>query len=146
MRTSVCVAVLCVLSVCAVRAQRFDARSARIARARIGEKHDSLGELSFDYDGEIVPADQSGRGVFQAERRRFLLRDAAAEAEAGAKIRQLGFRPGGYYGEPRLESFLLSHHHLVSPGLIDAVREDVLAFCGSARPRDDMTLMLVERA
>ena len=50
------------------------------------------------------------------------------------------------YGEPRLESFLLSHHHLVSPGLIDAVREDVLAFCGPARPRDDMTLMLVERA
>jgi serine phosphatase RsbU (regulator of sigma subunit) len=32
-----------------------------------------------------------------------------------------------------------------SPELIDAVRDDVLAFCGSARLRDDMTMMLVER-
>jgi len=49
------------------------------------------------------------------------------------------------YGEDRLEGYLLSHHHLRSPELIDAVREDVLAFCGSVRPHDDMTMMLVER-
>jgi phosphoserine phosphatase RsbU/P len=50
------------------------------------------------------------------------------------------------YGEPRLEAFLLSHHSLRSPELIDAVREDVLAFCGSVRPHDDMTMMVVERS
>ena len=27
----------------------------------------------------------------------------------------------------------------------DRAREDVLAFCGSARPRDDMTIMVVAR-
>jgi serine phosphatase RsbU (regulator of sigma subunit) len=50
------------------------------------------------------------------------------------------------YGEDRLEAFLLSRHALRSPDLIEAVREDVLAFCGSARPRDDMTMMVVERS
>jgi sigma-B regulation protein RsbU (phosphoserine phosphatase) len=49
------------------------------------------------------------------------------------------------YGEPRLESFLLARHALRSPDLIDAVRDDVLAFCGSVRLRDDMTMMAVER-
>jgi phosphoserine phosphatase RsbU/P len=50
------------------------------------------------------------------------------------------------YGEDRLQALLLSRHQLRSPELIDAVREDVLAFCGSARPRDDMTMMVVERS
>jgi len=49
------------------------------------------------------------------------------------------------YGEDRLQGLLVSNHRLRSPELIDAVREDVLAFCGAARPRDDMTMMLVER-
>lgn len=49
------------------------------------------------------------------------------------------------YGEERLETFLLSRHALRSPDLIDAVRDDVLAFSGSVRPRDDMTMMAVER-
>jgi superfamily II DNA or RNA helicase len=63
------------------------------------------GELSFDYDGVTVPADGGGRGVYQADRRRFLLRDAAAEADAAEKLRQLGFRPGHtYYNQkPELE-------------------------------------------
>ena len=30
-------------------------------------------------------------------------------------------------------------------GFIESVREDVLAFCGNMRPRDDMTMMLVAR-
>ena len=49
------------------------------------------------------------------------------------------------YGEERLETFLLSRHALRSTDLIDAVRDDVLAFSGSVRPRDDMTMMAVER-
>src|SRR5262249_40646925 len=59
------------------------------------------GELSFDYEGTVVPANQAGRGVYQAESRRLLLRDRAAEQEAAAKLQQLGFRPGrNYYGQP----------------------------------------------
>ncbi|PYQ14340.1 MAG: hypothetical protein DMF80_12880 [Acidobacteria bacterium] len=50
------------------------------------------------------------------------------------------------YGEERLEGLLLSRRPLRSPDLIDAVRDDVLSFCGSARPRDDMTMMVVERS
>jgi sigma-B regulation protein RsbU (phosphoserine phosphatase) len=49
------------------------------------------------------------------------------------------------YGEARLESFLLGHHALRSPELIEAVRDDVLGFCDRVRPRDDMTMMVVER-
>jgi sigma-B regulation protein RsbU (phosphoserine phosphatase) len=49
------------------------------------------------------------------------------------------------YGEERLEAFLKENAGLPHPRLIDAVREDVLSFCGPARPRDDMTLMVVGR-
>jgi sigma-B regulation protein RsbU (phosphoserine phosphatase) len=49
------------------------------------------------------------------------------------------------YGEERLEAFLLGHPRLPHRDLIEAVREDVLAFCGPVRPRDDMTLMVVGR-
>jgi len=49
------------------------------------------------------------------------------------------------YCDERLESLLLSSHALRCPDLLDAVRDDVLAFCGSVRPRDDMTMMVVQR-
>jgi hypothetical protein len=63
------------------------------------------GELSFAYEGTVVPAEEKGRGVYQAERRRLVLRDAAAEAGAAEKLRQLGFRPAySYYDQrPSLE-------------------------------------------
>jgi hypothetical protein len=63
------------------------------------------GELSFDYDGQVVPAGRKGRGVFQAELRRLLLRDAAAEAAAAEQLAQLGFksRPTYYDPQPHLE-------------------------------------------
>jgi superfamily II DNA or RNA helicase len=63
------------------------------------------GELSFDYDGEIVGAQHAGRGFFQADRRRFVLRDPAAEAAAAALLNQLGFKAGYAYGHqlPPLE-------------------------------------------
>jgi superfamily II DNA or RNA helicase len=60
------------------------------------------GHLSFDYDGEVVGPQEGGRGVFQGERRRFLVRDRAAETAAGALLEQLGFRPG-YYPNQGLE-------------------------------------------
>jgi hypothetical protein len=49
------------------------------------------------------------------------------------------------YGEPRLEARLVAQRALPPPELIESVREDVLAFCGNMRPRDDMTMMLVAR-
>jgi superfamily II DNA or RNA helicase len=54
------------------------------------------GELSFDYDGEVVPAGHPGRGVYQAGRRRLLLRDPAAEAAAAEQLPPLGFRRPAY--------------------------------------------------
>jgi hypothetical protein len=61
------------------------------------------GELSFDYGGVVVPAEKSGRGVYQSDQRRYLLRDLGAEAEAADRLRQLGFRTVGYYGGKDLE-------------------------------------------
>jgi phosphoserine phosphatase RsbU/P len=49
------------------------------------------------------------------------------------------------YGEGRLEARLIAQRALPPPELIESVREDVLAFCGNMRPRDDMTMMLVAR-
>lgn len=102
----------------------------RLAGAtRLGSTGVALGVVagsSFEERGETLAAGE----------RLFLFTDGITEA----------FDPEDReYGEPRLESFLLSHHPLRSPDLIDAVREDVLAFCGSTRPHDDMTMMLVER-
>jgi superfamily II DNA or RNA helicase len=47
--------------------------------------------LSFDYDGAVVRADERGGGTFDAERRRFLRRDAQAEREAALRLREVGF-------------------------------------------------------
>jgi sigma-B regulation protein RsbU (phosphoserine phosphatase) len=47
------------------------------------------------------------------------------------------------YGEERLLAFLESHAAMGAQALIEGLRTDVLAFCGSVRPRDDMTMMIV---
>jgi hypothetical protein len=49
------------------------------------------------------------------------------------------------YGEPRLADFLQSHADEPPPRLIESITEDVVAFCSSSRPSDDMTLMFVAR-
>ncbi|HUG52471.1 MAG TPA: PP2C family protein-serine/threonine phosphatase [Vicinamibacteria bacterium] len=49
------------------------------------------------------------------------------------------------YGEERLQSWLVGHAGLGPAQLIEGVRDDVLAFSGSVRPRDDMTMMVVAR-
>jgi serine phosphatase RsbU (regulator of sigma subunit) len=49
------------------------------------------------------------------------------------------------YGEERLAAFLAKARDLDDETLIQAVKNDVLAFCGPVRPRDDMTLMVVAR-
>ena len=63
------------------------------------------GELSFDYDGVIVAHDEAGRGIYQPDRRRLILRDHEFERSAAARIHAMGFRRrNGYYDErPPLE-------------------------------------------
>jgi serine phosphatase RsbU (regulator of sigma subunit) len=49
------------------------------------------------------------------------------------------------YGEPRLQALLEGHHHLPAAELLEKVQADVLAHCGSVRPHDDMTLLVLAR-
>jgi hypothetical protein len=49
------------------------------------------------------------------------------------------------YGEARIEAFLKANHGLPQDALVQSLIQDVLAFCGDSRPRDDMTLMSISR-
>jgi phosphoserine phosphatase RsbU/P len=66
----------------------------------------------------------------------FLFTDGVTEANDPAETE---------YGEGRLSGFLAGHGDLGDRELLEAVQKDVLAFCGSARPRDDMTLLVLAR-
>jgi superfamily II DNA or RNA helicase len=62
------------------------------------------GELSFDYDGAVVPFEEPGRGIYQADKRRLILRDPDFERDAAAELRVIGFRtPTGYGGHTVFE-------------------------------------------
>jgi serine phosphatase RsbU (regulator of sigma subunit) len=50
------------------------------------------------------------------------------------------------YGEARLEALLMRHRSASAQELLEALKVDVLEFCGFERPHDDMTTMLVTRA
>jgi hypothetical protein len=49
------------------------------------------------------------------------------------------------YGEERLAESLVRAKALLPPAAMERLTADVLSFCGSVPPRDDMTLMLVAR-
>jgi hypothetical protein len=49
------------------------------------------GDLSFEYDGHVVPARSPARSVFEPDKRRLLLRDPAAERSFGARLEVVGF-------------------------------------------------------
>jgi phosphoserine phosphatase RsbU/P len=49
------------------------------------------------------------------------------------------------YGDVRLAALLHARRESSDEELLEAVRRDVLAFCDTVRPRDDMTMMLVRR-
>jgi len=71
-----------------------------------GQKPRLEAELSFDYEGQVIEADDSSPGIYQAQARRFVERDWVAERSAAARLRALGFRePRGYYynDPPKLE-------------------------------------------
>ena len=56
-------------------------------------------EISFEYEGRMVPALEKTRGFFDAGRRRFVHRDAAAEQAATALLTEVGlkWRAATYY-------------------------------------------------
>lgn len=55
-------------------------------------------ELSFDYCGSLVAADDQRRAVFESAERRLLVRDSGVEQAASERMRQLGFaRQTAYY-------------------------------------------------
>jgi len=71
-----------------------------------GEADRLLCKLSFDYDETNIGREQTGPAVFDSGGRRIIYRDPAFEAQAVARLRELGFRPdndfGGIAGEFRL--------------------------------------------
>ena len=79
---------------------------------------------------------ESGQVALEPGERLFLFTDGASEAFNGSDQE---------YGEERLAALLARSGALDDPSLIEAVKADVLAFCGPVRPRDDMTLMVVAR-
>ncbi len=61
-------------------------------------------ELSFLYDSQEVPAGAAGRGLYQREERRFLIRDLETERRSAGRLLELGFKPDAYAppGKPPL--------------------------------------------
>ncbi len=49
------------------------------------------------------------------------------------------------FGEERLRGWLEANHQEPARRLVDGIIAEVLRYCGTARPRDDMTLMCLER-
>lgn len=68
-----------------------------------------IGELSFDYDGTVIPHPKIDSGIYQKDRRRLITRDVAGEENAKTRLKQLGFRKGQDYGA---EDFELLPDHL----------------------------------
>jgi hypothetical protein len=62
-----------------------------------------VGELSFGYDGTVIPHRKIGSGIYQKDRRRLVTRDIAAEENAKARLKQLGFRKGREHDAADLE-------------------------------------------
>lgn len=51
-----------------------------------------IGELSFDYGGERVPAERPGMSIYKKDQRQLLSRDLLSETAAKQKLFQVGFR------------------------------------------------------
>jgi sigma-B regulation protein RsbU (phosphoserine phosphatase) len=49
------------------------------------------------------------------------------------------------YGDVRLEAYIRARAREPGRQLVDGIVDDVLRFCGTSRPHDDMTLMCLER-
>lgn len=53
---------------------------------------------------------------------------------------------GVEYGVHRIHALLESYRAACTPSILSACRDDLLAFCGSTRPLDDVTLFVIGRA
>jgi superfamily II DNA or RNA helicase len=63
-----------------------------------------IAELSFEYEGELIPNTHDGRCLYQSNRRLVIHRDLEAERTAAALLADLGVRTTTYFYEgPRLE-------------------------------------------
>jgi superfamily II DNA or RNA helicase len=62
-------------------------------------------DLSFDYEGTIIPSSETREGLWDRPNRRFMTRDREAEERASARLTPLGVKfVRDYYGyDPRLE-------------------------------------------
>jgi superfamily II DNA or RNA helicase len=80
-----------------------------------------IGELSFDYEGHIVPSTDEGLGIYQPQLRRLIVRDKSAESVALDRLRSLGFREArpSYYDDDAANRLELAPSHL--PGVIRAL-------------------------
>ncbi len=55
------------------------------------------GELSFDYDGNIVSRSDATRGIFNRDTRQLILRDKEAEKRFADRLTRAGFKQNSYY-------------------------------------------------
>src|SRR5205807_6633806 len=60
-------------------------------------------ELSVDYEGVVVSDDEPGRGIYQPEQRRLVLRDQQVERDSAARLRALGFRTTDNHSDERAQ-------------------------------------------
>lgn len=67
------------------------------------------GDLSFEYDGHVVPARGPARGVFEPDKRRLLLRDPAAERSLAARLDEVGFHRRADYRQGETLELLARH-------------------------------------
>ena len=124
----------------------YEPASGRLAYVNAGHNPPLL--LRRDGSADELPATGMALGVVadaayeapvvtvETRERLFLYTDGITEA----------FDPrDNEYGEDRLRAFLARSAGLGHRELIEAVRADVLAFCGTASPRDDMTLLVLAR-
>jgi superfamily II DNA or RNA helicase len=83
-----------------------------LTRLRAGFVADELaGQLSFAYEGAIVGAAEQGSGVLLPERR-YLRRDAEAEARATKRLRDLGFRDAPGFSDDTAARFMIAARRL----------------------------------
>ncbi len=68
-----------------------------------------VGELSFEYDGQVVPAKSPARGLFEPEKRRLLQRDPAVEQSCEAKLDEVGFHRRTDYRQGETLELLVRH-------------------------------------
>ena len=73
----------------------------KVSAPKAQQRDDRLrGELSFDYDGVVVPESAEGKVAVDVAGRRLVARDAEAEGAAGERLSGLGFRVDTFMRPP----------------------------------------------